>query len=379
MNWLWMGLHHTAAMLWETLWALVLGFSISAAFQVVVTKEQMSRAFGRTGLREVVLATFFGAASSSCSYAAAAAGRAAFKKGAAFVPMLAFMFASTNLVVELGAVLWLLMGWHFVLAECVGAFVLIGIVWLLVALTVPKQLVEQARVHEGEGSGGCCPPEEEHEHHHDHAAHEEHGCHPHGADESSHALDNKWQRIAAAFVMDWSMLWKEILAGFLIGGFLSVLVPDRWWASLFMTQGPWALRLVENCLVGPLIAMASFVCSIGNIPLASMFWAEGISFGGVISFIYADLIIIPLILVYRKYYGGKMALYITSVFFVAMVLAGIVVDLLFTALGLVPTGMRPANPIAHAEFAWNYTTWLNIAAMLYGVAMLMLYRRRRVR
>ena len=375
MNWLWMSLYHAAAMLWDTLWALVLGFSISAIFQVLVTKEQMSRAFGRTGLKEVLLATFFGAASSSCSYAAAAAGRSAFRKGAAFVPMLAFMFASTNLVVELGAVLWLLMGWHFVLAECVGAFVLIGIVWLLVSVIVPKQLIEQVRGYEGESAGGCCHQEEA-GCHHDHSAHEDHGCHHHGDDESSHASDRKWLRIAAAFVMDGSMLWKEIVIGFLIGGFLSVLVPDRWWASLFMTQGPWLLRLIENCLIGPIIAMASFVCSIGNIPLASMFWSEGISFGGVISFIYADLIIIPLILVYRKYYGGKMALYITAIFFVAMVLSGIVVDVLFSVLGLVPTGARPANPMMHAGFAWNYTTWLNIAAIVFSAGMLVIYRRR---
>jgi uncharacterized protein len=332
----------------------------------------MTRAFGRAGFREIAWAAFFGAASSSCSYAAAAAGRSAFKKGAAFVPMLAFMFASTNLVVELGAVLWLLMGWRFVLAEAVGAFVLIGIMWILVRLTYPKALIDAARARgeAEEEEGGCHhhAAAHDHEHHHDH----EHGC-EHSPEQGA---ASKWRRIAEAFAMDWAMLWKEIVIGFLIAGFLAVLVPDEWWASLFMTRGPWLLRLAENCIVGPLIAALSFVCSIGNIPMASLFWSSGIAFGGVISFIYADLIVIPLILIYRKYYGGKLAAYITAVFFVSMVLAGAVVDLLFTAFGLVPTGARPPNPIAHAGFSWNYTTWLNLIAIAFAAALFIMRARR---
>src|SRR5207244_1075864 len=202
----WQSLYHAAAMAWETLWALVLGFSISAALQVFVTKEQMSRAFGRAGLREVAIATGLGAASSSCSYAAAAAARSAFKKGAALVPSLAFMFASTNLVIELGAILWLLMGWRFVLAEVSGAFVLIGMMWALIAMIFPKNLEREAREHDEENeSGGCC--------HHSGHDHEEHN---HGGTEAA----GKWTRVANAFVMDWGMLWKEITAGFLIAGFL---------------------------------------------------------------------------------------------------------------------------------------------------------------
>jgi hypothetical protein len=351
LNWLWQSLYHSAAMLWETLWALVLGFSLSAFLQVFFRKEQITKQFGRSGLREVALATFFGAVSSSCSYAAAATAKTAFKKGAALVSTLAFMFASTNLVLELGFILWLLLGWTFLLAEVIGAFVLIAVMWLLVKFTLPKGLVEAARAHTGDEVKSC--------------------CHSHEPDmeEKDETFKEKirrpesWVNVANAFIMDVSMMWKEILIGFFIAGLLMVLVPDNWWRNLFITQGTGSVRLIENAVVGPLIAVASFVCSIGNIPLASLLWSSGISFGGVISFIYADLIIIPLILIYRKYYGTKAALYITAVLFISMVSAGIIVDLLFGTLGLIPT-VRPPSAIAEASFQWNYTTWLDFAAIL---------------
>jgi uncharacterized membrane protein YraQ (UPF0718 family) len=339
--WLRHSLYESAAMFWEVLWALVLGFAISALLQVFVSKERMTQALGRAGLREVALATAFGAASSSCSYAAVAAARTAFQKGAALVPMLAFMFASTNLVFELGFVLWLLMGWHFVLAELVGAFVLIAVMWLIVSLTLPKGLEDEARAHEEEADGGHCG--------HDHGGQDDGG---------------KLRAVADAFAMDWSMMWKEMLIGFVIAGLLAVLVSDQTWRALFLTHsGSPALRLGENAVVGSLIAILSFVCSVGNIPLASVLWSGGISFGGVIAFIYADLIIVPLILVYGKYYGRRAATYITLVLFASMVIAGIAVDLLFGALHLIPTGPRPASALSQAHFAWNYTTWLDLIAI----------------
>jgi hypothetical protein len=342
-------------MLWATLWALTLGFSFSAFVQVFFRKEQISKQFGRAGLREVMLATFLGAVSSSCSYAAAAAAKTAFKKGAPLVPTLAFMFASTNLVIELGFVLWLLLGWPFVLAEVVGAFVLIGVMWLLVKLTLPEGLVEQARAHsEGEVKSGCCGHAHEHEMEPESTASS-------FVEKIRHR--ETWVRVADAFFMDTAMLWKEIVVGFLIAGFVMALVPEHWWESLFISNGTGLGRLLENAVVGPLIAVATFVCSVGNIPLASLLWSDGISFGGVISFIYADLIIIPLILIYRKYYGTKAALYITAIFYVSMVSAGIIVDLLFAGLGLIP-GVRHANTIEQSGFAWNYTTWLDVAAIL---------------
>ena len=337
--WLWHSLYQAAAMFWEVFWALVFGFSVSAFLQVFVSKERMTQVLGKAGLREVALATVFGAASSSCSYAAVAAARSAFKKGAALVPTLAFMFASTNLVFELGFVLWLLLGWRFVLAEFVGAFVLIGIMWLIVLLTLPKGLEDEARAYEqGEESG------------HDHSG--------------NGAAGGRLQAVADAFVMDWSMLWKEMLVGFVISGLLAVLVSDGIWRTVFLTHSSSSpLRLLENVLVGPLIAVASFVCSVGNIPLASILWSGGISFGGVIAFIYADLIIVPLIIVYGKYYGRRAATYITLVLFASMVISGLSVDLLFGALHLIPTGPRPASAVSQAHFAWNYTTWLDLLAL----------------
>jgi uncharacterized membrane protein YraQ (UPF0718 family) len=365
MHWLWMSLYGALGMLWETFWALVLGFGFSAVLQVFVSKEQMTRAFGRAGLREVALATGLGAASSSCSYAAVAAGRSAFAKGAALVPVLAFMFASTNLVIELGAVLWLLMGWRFVLAEVVGSLVLIAVMWLLVKLVIPKDLESEARAEAEEKGdvGDCCHGDHEHDHEH------QHGQEGQGR--------GKWNRVADAFVMDWGMLWKEIAAGFVIAGFLMALVPPNWWQAFFLHDLPAPLRLIENAAVGPLIAMASFVCSVGNIPLASLLWSNGISFGGVISFIYGDLIVVPIILIYAKYYGARAAGYITLVLYLSMVIAGIVVDLLFSAAGLIPSGPRPESPVAHAMIRFNYTTWLDLVALVFFAALLFLHFRGR--
>ena len=183
--------------------------------------------------------------------------------------------------------------------------------------------------------------------------------------------------MADAFVMDWLMLWKEIAGGFLIAGFLAALVPEGWWQALFLTGGPGWLRLVENAVVGPLIAVVSFVCSVGNIPLASLLWSDGISFGGVISFLYADLIIIPLVLIYRKYYGNRPAFFLTAVFLMAMIGAGIIVDVTFSVLGLIPTGPRPPSALVAEHFEWNYTSWLDLVALVLGGALVAMHLRRR--
>src|SRR4030095_11524593 len=247
MDWLWLSLYHAVAMLWATFWALVLGFTISGVLQVFVSKEQISRAFGQTNLKSVSLATGRAAQSSSCSYAAFAAARSAIQQGAALIPALAFMFASTNLVIELGAVLWVLMGWQFVLAEIFGALVLIVLMWLLIRLFLPKileaqirrraanQTVETGRAHyerlQSAGSGAA-------------------GEHEHELATASPSVgeqeDGKWTGVAHAFVADWSMLWKEILGGFLIAGFLATLVPHDWWEGLFLQTGPPVVRLIEN-------------------------------------------------------------------------------------------------------------------------------------
>ena len=369
-NGLWHGLSHAAVMAWETFWALVLGFGVSAALQVFVSKDKVGRLFGRTTWRSLALATGLGAASSSCSYAAAAAARSAFRQGAALIPALAFMFASTNLVIELGAVLWVLMGWRFVLAEVVGSFVLIGLLCLFARLFFPCDLEQQARrqVAGGEEEGGCCHHSG---HDHDQGGHDQEQTHGAVGSEAS----SPWHRMADAFVMDWLMLWKEIAGGFLMAGFLAALVPDGWWKALFLNGGPGWLRLVENAVVGPLIAVLSFVCSVGNIPLASLLWSDGISFGGVISFLYADLIIIPLVLIHRKYYGNRPAFFLTLVFLLAMIGSGIVVDVIFSVLGLIPTGPRPPSALTTAHFTWNYTTWLDLAALVSGGVLVAMHLR----
>jgi len=374
MDWLWPSLYHAMAMLWATLWALVLGFTISGVLQVFVSKERMSRAFGRTSLKSVTIATGLGAASSSCSYAAVAAARSAIQQGATLIPALAFMFASTNLVIELGAILWVLMGWQFVLAEVVGAFLLIIFMWFLIRLFLPKTVESEirARAHKMEAKS-CGHPE------HQHSANpvgDEYEVEQEYEYEHEHE-GKKWTKVAHAFVMDWSMLWKEILGGFLIAGFLATLVPHDYWEALFLQSGPAVVRLIENALVGPIIAVISFVCSVGNIPLASLLWAHGISFGGVISFIYADLLVIPILVIYGKYYGVRAAAWIAGIFYVAMVLAGIIVDLVFTALGLIPQGSRPPSAIEHAHIIWNYTSWLDLIALIFAAWLLFLHFRSR--
>jgi uncharacterized membrane protein YraQ (UPF0718 family) len=358
-------------MVWQTFWALAFGFGMSAFLQVFVRRESMTRQFGHANLRSVGLATFLGAVSSSCSYAAAAATRSAFKKGADLVPALAFMFASTNLVLELGFVLWMFLGWRFVLAEGAGSFVLIGLMWALVRFTLPRTLIEQARRH-GEAddeSSSCCHGG------HDHGGHDARATQSLGAKLRDPA---SWPAVADAFAMDLSMMWKEILAGFLIAGFLMAAVPHDWWQTLFLSgNAPAPVRLIENCVVGVVIAMASFVCSVGNIPLASLLWSGGISFGGVVSFIYADLVIIPLLLLYRKYYGLKAAAAISAILALSMVGAGIIIDLIFSALGLAGNGPRPPSLMQHDTFRWNYTTWLDLAVAVALLALFLAARRAR--
>jgi len=269
--------------------------------------------------------------------------RTLFKKGAALIASLAFLFASTNLVIELGIILYLLMGWQFTAAEWIGGVVLIVIMSVLVRLTYPAKLVEEA-LHHPEPGGG-----------HEHEAMTLEG-------------ETIWQKlshpqariiIAQNFAMDWSMLWKDLVGGFLIAGALSAFVPAETWAALFLKgTSPW-LQVPVNALVGPLIAVISFVCSIGNVPMAAVLWASGISFGGVLAFLYADLIVIPLLDVYRRYFGWRMAAYIAVVFYVTLVLAGLIMDLAFTTAGLVPE----PNPNIRAEltsFSFNYTFWLNV-------------------
>jgi len=333
-----------AGMFWQVGWSLVLGLLLSAAIQAFASKEAMQRQLGRDGPREIALATFYGSVSSSCSYASAALSKTLFKKGAGFIASLAFLFSSTNLVIELGIILYVLMGWQFTAAEWIGGVVLVIIMSALVQLTYPRRLVEAARMHVEEATGGR----------------------EHGDMTIPGTFLEKLRNprtpivIAQNAAMDASMLWQDLLLGFLIAGFLAAFVPDGVWQGLFLHGAPPATQTVVNALVGPLIAVISFVCSIGNVPMAAVLWGSGISFGGVLSFLYADLIVLPLLDVYRRYYGWKMAAYIGVVFYVTMVTAALVMDALFHAAHAVPT----ANPNIRVElttFSLNYTFWLNVA------------------
>ena len=333
----------TAGMIWQTGWTLVLGFAISSLLQSVVSTDQMKKVFGRSGPREIALASLAGAASSSCSYASAAIMRTLFKKGAALATSLAFLFASTNLVLELGVILYLLLGWQFMAGEWIGGIVLVVIASVLVKLTYPKQLVEAARSH-NEAAGG-----------HQHMTMVVEG------DTLGQRLANPRThiRVAQNFTMEWSMLWKDLAIGFVVGGLLSAFVPDDFWKALFLTDAsPW-LKVPLNALLGPLIAMLTFVCSIGNVPLAAVLWAGGASFGGVLAFLYADLIVLPLLDTYRRYFGWRMAAYIGGVFYVTMVIASLVMDVSFAGLGLTPE--HDTDVRAHlTHFSLNYTFWLNL-------------------
>jgi hypothetical protein len=347
-----------AGMFWQVGWSLVLGFAISAILQAVVSKERMSSTLGKDGFREIALATVAGAASSSCSYASAAVSRTLFKKGAALIPSLAFIFASTNLVAELGIVLYLLMGWQFMAGEWIGGVVLVLILTLLVKLTYPKRLVEEARHHPEQGSS------------HDHGEMVAEG------DSLADKLSRKdtWILVAQNFQMDWSMLWKDLLLGFLIAGALSVFVPDGVWQALFIKHAsPW-IQVPANALLGPLVAVISFVCSIGNVPMAAVLWGAGVSFGGVLAFLYADLIVLPLLDVYRRYYGWKMAAYIAGVFYATMVAAALIMDVVFNALGWIPQ-TRPNMHSAMVQFSFNYTFWLNLIFGVIGLALFVTARR----
>ena len=333
----------SGSMFWDVGWSLVLGFAISGAVQTLVSNRRMRELLGRNGAREVAIATAFGAASSSCSYASAAVTRSLFSKGAALVPSLAFLFSSTNLVIELGIVLWLLMGWQFTLAEWLGGIVLILIMSVLVRLTYPKSLVEAARERARAAEPGM-----------------DHDMTVEGETWRAKIRNPRFAIVMAQhFAMDWSMLWIDLVLGFLIAGFLATFVPSGVWHALFLGDAPAWLRTTAGGFIGPLIAVVTFVCSIGNVPMAAILWGGGIGFSGVLAFLYADLIVLPLLDVYRKYYGWKMAAYIGGIFYLTMALSAIVMAFAFEALHLVP---RANQHIAQmlVRFSFDYTFWLNV-------------------
>lgn len=354
------GLRQGAFMLWETLWALLLGLMLSGVVQSFISRRSVERALGNHRPAAVARASGYGMASSSCSYAAAAMAKSLFARGADFVSAMVFMVASTNLVVELGVVLVVLVGWQFAVGELVGGVVMIVLLTLLGGLWFRGRSVEQARARLAE---------------------------PVLSTEPAGVLERRrsrpwperlrdvggWADAATYTVGDLTMLRRELLVGFGVAGFLAALVPSGVWDDAFLHgHGVWTT--LENVAVGPLVAIASFVCSVGNVPLAAALWQGGISFGGVVSFLFADLIAFPLLLVYRRYYGPRLTLRLLGVFWVVMVAAGLVTQAVFGLAGLEPAARSPRATVP--EFRWDYTTWLDVAflAMLGGV--LWAYRNR---
>ena len=347
-------LQFAAFMFWEVLWPLALGFLLSAIIQALVSQRAVARTLGRPNFRGFALACAFGAASSSCSYAAVAIARSLFRKGADFANAMIFEFASTNLVIELGLVLLILIGWQFLAAEVAGGLLMAVILWILFKLTLRTRMVDAARHQAERGLVG--------------SSMEGHGAHDMSVGPFLRRLfsGRGFTAISHYFFMDVYSVWFDLFLGLLIAGALAAWVPNSFWQAFFLTSNP-TVNEFWGPLVGPLLAMISFVCSIGNVPLAAVLWNGGISFGGVISFIFADLIILPVLNIYRKYYGARMSLYLLLVSYIAMALAGFVIGLAFNALGIAPSHTHVV--VINATPSWNYTTFLNIAFLL-GIAAL---------
>ena len=350
------------SMTWQIAWALILGFALSAVVQAVVRRSTIVRLLGDDRPRTLALATGFGAASSSCSYAAVALARSLFRKGASFTAAMAFEIASTNLVIELGVILALLMGWQFTLAEFTGGPIMIVVIAVLFRVFLRDKLLREARQQADRALAGSMEG--------------------HAAMDMSVPGDGSFVRrllsgegftaVAHVFVMEWAAILRDLVIGLLAAGAIAAWVPDSFWRAFFFAGHPLAAKL-WGPIIGPVVAILSFVCSVGNVPLAVVLWKGGISFGGVVAFIFADLIIAPILNIYRKYYGAKMARFILVTFYAAMAIAGYLIEVIFGGLGLIPD--RASAKIPDQGVAWDYTTWLNIAFFLLAAVLLVRFAR----
>lgn len=352
----------TGSMAWEITWALILGFALSAVVQAVVRKSTVVALLGDDRPKTLAVAAGLGAASSSCSYAAVALARSLFLKGANFTAVMAFEIASTNLVVELGVILALLMGWQFTAAEFVGGPIMIIVLAVLFRLLLRDKLLRQAAEQARKGLAGSMEG--------------------HAAMDMSIKREGSFTRrlfsregftaTAHVFVMEWAAILRDLVAGLLIAGAIAAWVPDSFWRAFFFDGHPLASKL-WGPVVGPLVAIVSFVCSIGNVPLAVVLWKGGISFGGVVAFIFADLLILPILNIYRKYYGARTAAFLLGTFYLATVVAGYVVEFVFGGLGLIPDQADAKLPTE--GITWNYTTWLNIVFLALAAVLLVRFWR----
>jgi uncharacterized membrane protein YraQ (UPF0718 family) len=349
------------SMFWEILWPLILGFTLSGIVQALVSHQRIAKTLGCDSPRCLTFATLFGIASSSCSYAAVALARSLFQKGASFTSAMAFELASTNLVIELGIILIVLMGWQFAAAEFVGGILMVILIALIFRVTLTPRLVQMATTQAEKGLVGRME------------GHATMDMGVSGGTFFSRLFSSRGlTAVSNYFVMDWASVWVDIVLGLLIAGALAAWVPDSFWQAFFFTSNP-TIAKIEGPLVGPLVAMLSFVCSVGNVPLAAVLWRGGISFGGVVSFIFADLIILPILDIYRKYYGWKVMGYILLTFYIAMAAAGYIVEFLFEALGIIP---QDRNVVAFTEGVhWNYTSILNIIFLILAAILVIRFIR----
>ena len=347
MDQVWQALYTGAGMLWQALWALIFGYIISAGIQVLISREQMGQALGERGPKQVGLASLFGFISSSCSFAALAASRSVLVKGAHPTNSLAFLISSTNLVIELGIVLWVLLGWRFTLANILLGLLMVLYAYLLTALWFPSRLAEEGKRHAEKAQQSEGMDME------------------HGGEQGSwrEKLTSRqgWRQIAHAFVMEWAMVWNEILLGFTVAGFISIFVPQAFWDFLFVgnSENPTFWAVVENAAIAPVVAFFTFIGSMGNVPLAAMLWSKQVSLGGVMAFLGADLVAATVVWIHGKYYGWKYAGYLSLVMYVCMVAAGITVHYLYELTGLTPTERPSLQEMI--RFAIDYTFFLNLA------------------
>jgi uncharacterized membrane protein YraQ (UPF0718 family) len=352
----------SGSMTWEITWALILGFALSAVVEAVVRRSTIVRLLGDDRPRTLALAAGLGAASSSCSYAAVALARSLFRKGADFTAAMAFEIASTNLVIELGVILALLMGWQFTVAEFAGGPIMIVILAAGFRLFLTGRLLRGAREQADRGVAGSMEG---------HAAMDM-SIQRQGSFARRLFSGEGFTSVSHVFVMEWAAILRDMVGGLLIAGAIAAWVPDSFWRTFFFAGHPLAAKL-WGPLIGPAVAIISFVCSIGNVPLAVVLWKGGISFGGVVAFIFADLIIAPILNIYRKYYGGRMALFLLGTFYAAMAIAGYVIELVFGGLGLIPS--RASAKIPDQGVSWDYTTWLNIVFLLLAAALIVRFAR----
>jgi uncharacterized membrane protein YraQ (UPF0718 family) len=331
---------------WKALWAFVLGYIISSMIQVFVTRDRMQKAMGEAGRGSVALGTFFGFISSSCSFAALATTKALFKKGAGFVPAMSFLLASTNLVIELGIIIAVFLGWQFVVGEYVGGILLVLFAWLGYRMTRPTKMIKKARrrLRDQEGM-------------------EETDNNQPDWQDKLQSLDG-WRQVARKYFMEWGMVWKDVTVGFTIAGIIAAFVPPVFFKTLFIGAGEgssslsfWAV--LQNIVIGPIAAFFTFIGSMGNIPLAAILYNNGVSFGGIMAFIFSDLVVFPVIRINAKYYGWKMALYILGLLFGSLIVSSLVLHYGFSLLGILPdssTSTAQSN-----RFAIDYTFFLNLA------------------